>query len=368
MKMILAIKNNNLEEKIINKYYSKYEIYIASNKTMIKKLLCSNCILIIRDEVININEIERFIISIKEKYNKIQIIIIVKKLNQELKEFLFSKEVFNIIEGTSFSFNCLAEMIDKPKMVVYKDKKTNENSNVVIVTGGFSTGKSTISRLLAMYIARDSKVLLIDMNYTHPTIDLYVNSGRNYAIEELVNDIEQNDYIDINKYITNDERIINLKYILNKGNTCIPRDNIIIKIIEIAKKYFEYVIIDTSSFMITKVYNISQKNNYNLIHIIEPNIRGIKNYMEDIKYIDKTYIQSSIIILNKYINLLKINRFEKRYKFRNSIPLKLSFILIYTNKLSLFIFYASIRKIVKKIKAKDKKNFINFNNRRNKHE
>lgn len=362
MKMILAIKNNSLEEKIISKYYSKYEIYITPSINLIEKSLCNDCILIIRDEVIGCNKIEQFIQLIKEKYNNIQIIIIVKSLTQSLKEFLFSKEVFSIIEGTRISFNCLVEMIDNPKMIVYKEKKVDEMSNVIVVTGGFSTGKSILSILISMYIARRNSVVLIDMNYMHPVIDLYVNNSKNYAIEELVQDIEQKRVSCLTKYLTDDEKNSNLKYILNKGSTCQPNDNIITKIIEITKNNFDYVVIDTSSFMINKVYSMSQKNNYNIIHIIEPNIRGIKNYMEDIKYVDKALIYSSIIILNKYTSIFKIKEFEKKYKFKDSVRLKLSYKLLFTNKLNMLFFYSSIRKITSKLKI------INCNNRRNKNE
>lgn len=349
MKMILAIKNSVLEEKIINRYYSKYEIYIAKSVNLIEKSLCNNCLLIIRDEIVKYNQIEQFIKAIKEEYKNIRIILLVKSLTQDLKEFLFSKEVFSIIEGTSISFNCLTEMIDNPKMVVYKEKKINKTSNVIVVTGGFSTGKSTISRLIAMFIARQNKVALIDMNYVHPTIDLYVKSCKNYAIEELAQDIEQKKVIRINKYTTEDEKMVNLKYILNKGNICIPSDNTITKIIEETKNSFDYVVIDTSSFIINKIYNLSQKNNYNIIHIIEPDIRGIKNYMEDVRYISKKQINNSIIVINKCLSLFQIKRFEKKYKFKDCIYMKFSYMLFLRNKINMLLFYFSIRKIIKKI-------------------
>lgn len=364
MRMILAIKNNSLEEKIINRYYSEYEIYIAQSIELIKKSLCNNSILIIRDEIIKNNQIKSFIESVKENFCNIQIIILVKALSKTLKEFLFSKEVFSIIEGTSISFNCLSEMIDNPKMIVYKEKKIEEKKRVVIITGGFSTGKSTISKLIAMSISKRHTVALIDMNYMHPTVDLHVNTCKNYAIEELAQDIEEKNNIKINKYITDDDKLPNLKYILNKGNSCIPSDIVLTKIIEIAKSHFDYVVIDTSSFMINKVYNISQKNNYNIIHLIEPDVRGIKNYMEDIKYIDKTQIHDSIIVLNKYLSYFKIKKFEKKYKFKDAIHFKFSYTLLFTNKIKMFLFYFSIEKILYKLKFK-KENILNYRRNRN---
>ncbi len=352
MKMILAVNNKNLEEKLINKYYTTYEIYVAKNVGLISKLLCDNCIIIFRYELANSKTVEQIIINIREKYNNIQFIMIIKSLTKQLKEFFFSKEIFNIIEGTSFSFDSLVDMISYPKMIVYKENKLNESSNVVIITGGFSTGKSIVSVALSRYISVSKKVLLIDMDFIHPTIDLYANASKNYSIGEFIQNLKNNSSFNLNNYITKDNKVKNLNYILNRGEICIPSEDIMINMIEKVRSYFDYIIIDTSSFMIKKVYDVVQKKDYKIIHIIEPDNRGFKNYIEDIRYIDKDAIFKAIIILNKCISKLRVKKFEEKYKMKNSIYIKMSYMYMITGKLNFILFYNSIKKIANRLKIK----------------
>lgn len=353
MRIVLAIKNSIIEEKLISKYYLEYEICVAHSVNTIDKLLCDGCILILRDEIIN-GDFEHFVTRFKEKYNNIQIIVIVKYLTQNIKEFLFSKEVFNIIEGTSISFNCLVDMIKNPKMVIYKEIKEDDRSNVIFVTGSFSTGKTTVSLLISKSIAKYNRVLLIDMNYVHPTIDLYVKETRNYLIEELFKDIKEKKKININNYISEDLKLPNLKYILNKGGICIPSESEIVDVIENLKKQYDYILIDTSSFMLSKIYNISYKNNYNIIHIIEADDRGVKNYIEDVKYIDKEKIHSSNILLNKYVSIFNVIKFKKRFNLKHCMHLNMSYLLFFSKRISTAFFFFDIRKILKKLKIKNK--------------
>ena len=53
MKMIIAINNRSIEQKLTQRYYSKYEMYIAHSKDMVLKLAQSGqkAVIIIKEDI-----------------------------------------------------------------------------------------------------------------------------------------------------------------------------------------------------------------------------------------------------------------------------------------------------------------------------
>lgn len=326
MNMIIALNNSNIEQKIIREYKEENNVKIANSKEEIISLIDikDDILVIMREdlpgEISNIKCIEK----IKSNENN-RVIFIVKKLSKTLKEELFSKEVFNIIEGESFSFNELNENIKNPKMVIYKAKQTENKSNIVFVTGVKNSGKSTISNMLAMAVAkiRCKKILLIDLDFIYPALDTYIKVNNNYSMVDLLQDFMNNKLKEIENYESTNKRYKNLKYILNNKEIGIPNEQVLVDLISKLSTYYDYIIIDTSVLMINKIYNVANNLNANIIFVLEPSIKAIRNYIIDVKYISEDMLENTIIILNKsFKNKKVINKIKSMIKGKKVFEIK----------------------------------------------
>ncbi len=339
MRMILSINNKNIEEKIKGMYYSKYEIVIVDIQNYLLDYISEDEeeIIIIKKNTSNDIEFIDLITKIKNKNNKLRFIILVKELNQNLKELLLSKEIFNIIEGNEIQFSDLVDLIENPKMIIYKERKTNKNK-IICVTGSRCVGKTIISLVLGRLIAKTNKnVLVLDFDFLNPTLDTYLNVNKNYSLSDYINDIINNKLKNISNYETSDIKYKNLKYMINTRNIGIPNNEIIIKILDNLEKFYDYIVVDTSTLMINKIYNIAKNKNYNIVHVIEPGKKQLKNYKIDTIYIEKSMLSKAIFICNKcnFINNLKkcnkeynisINgciRYINLFRYKNEINLRM---------------------------------------------
>lgn len=319
MKMIIAINNKNIEQKLTQKYYSKYELFIAHSKDMVLKLALTTdkAVIIVREDIKGNINLEELVTSVTKLKRCIQIIVLVKELNNSLKEMLFAKEVFNIIEGKKFAFEELVELIEEPKMVVYKESKIeNRKSKIICVTGGRSVGKTITAITIGKLIARNKKfkVLVIDLDFVYPTLDTYLNTHINYSLVDYINDLINNKLKYISNYESSDIKYKNLKYILNAKSIGIPSNDIIEKILDSLTNIYDYVVVDTSSLMINKIYTIANLKKYNIIHVIEPGKKALKNYKMDIVYIEKELLLKSIFICNKCNIYKNIKKCSEEYK------------------------------------------------------
>ena len=299
MLMIIALDNEELKRKIVDKYNNNYEIIQINNKDA---LMClskeySNAKLIISTNLTGNISFESLIKYIKNINNNIQIIVLTKKLDKVLKEQLLAKEIFNIIEGENPCIEAIEECINNPKVIIYKNEKSLDSNKIIAVTGGKNTGKTIFSIYLAQTISRvykNKRVVLIDMDYLSPSIQLYISGQKNYSMQDYLKDISNSSMKNKENYETEDKRCKNLKYILNSTFSNIPQDEIIEKIINNLKSIYDYIIVDTSYYYMNKLY----KTDYKIIHIIEDNIKGIREYMQDIMYISKENKEKAVLILN----------------------------------------------------------------------
>lgn len=316
MRMILALNNKNIEEKLKNLYYSKHEIFVIETKNNILNYITENEeIIIIRKNNDDI-EFKELINNIKNKNSKIRIIVLLKELSQNLKEFLFSKEVFNIIEGNEFIFDDLIDLIENPKMIVYKEKQNLDSKNKVIcVTGSRGVGKTITALILGKIIASryNKKVLVLDLDLLNPTMDTYLNMNKNYSLPDYINDVINNKLKNISNYESSDLRHNNLKYILNSKSIGIPNNDKLLKLIDSLKPFYDYIIIDTSTLMLNKIYNLAKEKNFNIVHVIEPGKRQIKNFKMDTIYVEKEMLSKSIIICNKSNWINNFKKCSKEY-------------------------------------------------------
>lgn len=321
MKMIIAINNRSIEQKLTQRYYSKYEMYIAHSKDMVLKLAQSGqkAVIIIKEDIKGNIEFEELITKIKQLKNNVQIIVLVKELKNDLKEMLFAKEVFNIIEGKRFTFEELVELIEEPKMIVYKEAKfENKKSNVICITGGRCVGKTNTAITIGKLIAKNKrlKVLVLDLDFVYPTMDTYLNIYINYSLVDYINDLINNNVKLISNYESYDMNFQNLKYILNSKSIGMPNNDIIIKIIDSLSKIYDYIVVDTSSLMMNKIYTICNLKKYNVIHVIEPGKKALKNYKMDIVYLEKDVLLKSIFICNKRNIFKSLKKCKSEYKLK----------------------------------------------------
>ncbi len=323
MKMIIAINNRKLADRLILGYSSKYNIYLIDSKELILRMLEKNedYILIVRYDLKGDIDFLDFVTNIKKITKNIRIIVLVKELNQELKEQLFSKEIFNIIEGKNFLFEELMDNIDNPKMIVYKNKSIEyKKSNLIFVVGQNCSGKTTLAQILSKKIARDKskKVLVIDMDFISPCLDLYVTGIKNFSLVDYIKDIMELKIKKIESYETTDEKYKNLKYILNYKSIGIPNEKVIISMIDNVKDKYDYIIIDTSCMMINQMYKIANIFGGNIIFVIEPNIKGIRSFDILTNLIDRNILVETKLVINKYKGNKKMYEYIKR-----NIPLKI---------------------------------------------
>ena len=337
MKMIVAVNNKVIEEKVVKKYAEDYDIYLAKSTDIVYSLVCQNekIVLLIREDINGEIKFKDLIIKLKCLSKNIQIIVLVKKLDQNLKEFLFSKEVFNIIEGLKFSLDSLVDLIENPRIVVYKYLKNQEKNNKVIcITGSRGVGKTILSLVISNIIAKDrtKRVALIDLDFISPTLDTYLDVNKNYSLLDYIKDLNDNKLKDIKNYETSDSRHYNLKYILNSKSIPVPSTVIITKIIDSLQNYYDYVVVDTSKFIKNNIYSIAKENSYNLLHIIEATKKPMKEYALDTIYIDENLLSYASIVCNKVFLRKRLKSILNNMSFSVNGYVYFSFILSYKNK------------------------------------
>lgn len=352
MRMILGISNKNIENKIANNYYYKYEIHIVkySEQIIEKVQFEKEAVIIVKGEIKGKISFEEMICMLKKLNIKLHVIVIVKELSQKLKEFLFAKEIFSVIEGNKFELDNLIYLIENPQKIIYKNKSDTTKSNVIVVVGGHASGKTTATMLIAKSIAKykNKKVLVLDLDFIYPTIDLYLGA-KNYSLVDYIDDLKEGKIRNIENYETKDEKYNNLKYIVNAKSMCVPDSETIVRIIENLKQYYDYIVVDTSTIMLKKIYTISENQNYNIVRIIEPGKRAIKEYILDNNYIDKKSINNSIFLCNK-CKSLKRSKYEYGMNLKNYIRFSYVFDMNIKEK---YKFKYNINNMLKKIGCKN---------------
>lgn len=354
MKMILALNNRVIEEKLVKKYYSSYDIYLANSTDIIFSLLKEDkeSVVVVRENLKGKIDFKQLISMLKDYSKDIRVIALVKSLSQELKEFLLSKEVFNIIEGVKFNFEDLVDLIDNPRMVIYKQiKNDSKKCKVICVTGSKAVGKTITALTISNILAKDKnkKVVLIDLDFIYPTMDTYLDAPKNYSLNDYIKDLKSNSLKNINSYETIDLRYSNLKYILNAKCIPIPNNDTIVLLIENLKKYYDFVIVDSSTIMMNKIYTISQSKGYSILHIIEPGKKAFKEFLLDTMYIDKKLILSSYIVCNKVYFINKLKEMTKQFNINGYI--KFNLLLSYKSKYNYRYIRSNFKSILKELKV-----------------
>ncbi len=349
MNIVTALKNPKINEKLKKeknlKIIGNDIIYQEGILEIIEKYKEIDLI-IISELIPGDYSFKEIIEKIKQKNQKIEIIVILKQKNEKIKNYLISMGIFNIYYNNEITVeelikiineknnikkeNEINEEIKKLKEVVFKKNKKNKiikkylkkiknkyleikNKNVraslwhpknnkkilenkiISIVGTNGVGKSIFCSTLAKII-KNKKILLIDFDIFNQSI----NTCFGKKIKENKN--ENNIY----KLIIKENKKIDLlcatEILFDEKYKTIEKNNIKNILKELKEKY-DLIIIDTTSecfFDYTK--EILEKSNL-IIFLIEPNLNEMKKSRNllDI-YINKWKIkkQKINIVFNKY--------------------------------------------------------------------
>lgn len=287
IKILVALDNNEIKEKLNIKYGNKVYNYDFSYKEDVIEYLkrySDDYIILTRLDLPGNISYKEYILSLKKLSNKSKIVIILNKLNIDDRKFLYANEIFNIIEGNEIDIDVIYNQIETQDKVVYKTiyKKPNENNTrrSIAVLGTNGAGKSFVSYLIANIIAKYTKkdVALISMDSKNSCQEILGNINCiDYEISEYINEISKNEE-NVEKYVNQSNYYKNLWYIISKNNYNQKNNNNINikKFIENLENKYNYVVFDTSTCYLNT--DVSQLIDWvdEIIFVINPNYISLK--------------------------------------------------------------------------------------------
>ena len=287
IKILVALDNNEIKEKLNIKYGNKVYNYDFSYKEDVIEYLkrySDDYIILTRLDLPGNISYKEYILSLKKLSNKSKIVIILNKLNIDDKKFLYANEIFNIIEGNEIDIDVIYNQIETEDKVVYKTiyKKPNENNTrrSIAVLGTNGAGKSFVSYLIANSIAKYTKkdVALISMDSKNSCQEILGNINCiDYETSEYINEISKNEE-NIEKYVNQSNYYKNLWYIISKNNYNQKNNNNINikKFIENLENKYNYVVFDTSTCYLNT--DVSQLIDWvdEIFFVINPNYISLK--------------------------------------------------------------------------------------------
>lgn len=287
IKILVALDNNEIKEKLNIKYGNKVYNYDFSYKEDVIEYLkrySDDYIILTRLDLPGNISYKEYILSLKKLSNKSKIVIILNKLNIDDRKFLYANEIFNIIEGNEIDIDVIYNQIETEDKVVYKTiyKKPNENNTrrSIAVLGTNGAGKSFVSYLIANSIAKYTKkdIALISMDSKNSCQEILGNINCiDYETSEYINEISKNEE-NVEKYVNQSDYYKNLWYIISKNNYNQKNNNNINikKFIENLENKYNYVVFDTSTRYLNT--DVSQLIDWvdEIIFVINPNYISLK--------------------------------------------------------------------------------------------
>ena len=205
---------------------------------------------------------------------------------ENIKFFRFEEDILNEFDNNNNS-NTFTEF--------------KKNKRVISILGSYGVGKTIFSSILGKYLARNTKVLIINFDIFSNDLKFLFdvkNQIKSYKLEDLIFKVSKNLYI-----------FNGLKYIFNETNRIDSHK--VKEMLDNFKSNFEYIIIDTSSEIQLKfIKTIFPNSDYN-IFLIEPNILEVNKAKELLE----VYLLDFNLDLNKtgiLINKYNINSIEPK--------------------------------------------------------
>ena len=185
---------------------------------------------------------------------------------------------------------------------------TKEGKIITVMSCKGGVGKTiTTLNLAAMYSLMNYKVLVIDLDIYGGAVATYVNSDCDKTLYNLVDDLSNNRYQDINNYL--------FKYNDNISILAAPKDprqanKIETKYLSIilgtAVSHFDVVLIDTCTAL-NPLNLLTLDTSDSILHIFTNDPFDIKNTSSFISIVKDTNISNYFLLLNESID------FEKNY-------------------------------------------------------
>ena len=401
-KIITALGNPNLSEKI--KKYKNIEILtkdIQYQEGIFEVLEKEKNIdfLILSENLLGKNKIENLIKKIKEKNNKLKIILVMENKNENIENILYFNGVNKIFYNNEKIINIIKyienkneeknteiknelenlkqlliknniyledekEIKENNKEKVINKKIKKENTKVISIAGTGGIGKSIITLNLASILKENNqKILIIDFDILNKS--LHTILGVNEYSKKIRNKLQKNNLI--NNKIDIKELIIKI----NKKVDLISGINLIFDskykissekikfIIEELKEYYDLIIIDTSSecfFDYTK--NILKESNI-ILFLLEANLVEIKKAKNLLKIYNKNWKineEKIKLIINKYneesVDEKIIKNIFSEYKILGKIKFNKKYNNLINKNFEENIYTKNIKKDYKKITEK----------------
>ena len=401
-KIITALGNPNLSEKI--KKYKNIEILtkdIQYQEGIFEVLEKEKNIdfLILSENLLGKNKIENLIKKIKEKNNKLKIILVMENKNENIENILYfngvnkifynNEKIINIIkyiENKNEEKNTeiknelenLKKLLIKNNIYLEDEKEIKENNKekvinkkikkenikVISIAGTGGIGKSIITLNLANILKENNqKILIIDFDILNKS--LHTILGVNEYSKKIKNKLQKNNLI--NNKINIKELIIKI----NKKVDLISGINLIFDskykissekikfIIEELKEYYDLIIIDTSSecfFDYTK--NILKESDI-ILFLLEANLVEIKKAKNLLKIYNKNWKineEKIKLIINKYneesVDEKIIKNIFSEYKILGKIKFNKKYNNLINKNFEENIYTKNIKKDYKKITEK----------------
>ena len=384
-KIILAIDNRKIEDKIFNNIDNKnIELNILQYREAILEMLGKEKevdSIFINESLPGIISIEELIKKIKIINNKVNLFLFLEKEDINKKNKLNKlgitniylikkiniKNIINLLNGNLiknkkiknkinyFNNNKIKYFFNKLKInknnnykKIIKNKENNNKRNKIItVEGKRKSGKSTLINLLLIYLLqKNKKILLINLNKKIENNYFYL--FKKYFYRKKKNYFKINNNFDKNNIFYNYEiKIKNNLIFLNNFQEIIKENNYY-DILEYFYNYyiknFDYVLVDVGDTASSKIRNnLVKKSDKELIVINDKRlgVQDIADLSEKIERNKKDKEKSLHIVLNKYY----FNSISKAI-FKNLLKNKITFLIFFYNR--------ELKKIPTKIKYNKK--------------
>lgn len=247
--------------------------------------------------------------KIIKKYEKIKIIITIKKENKN-KINLNNKKIIKIFYEGKINLNKIKnynQEKNKNSKKINKDlEKENKESKIITFLGERKSGKTVIIKQVAGYLSsKNYKILLVELNEESPSFSVIFKKEKSIKKYRKNKKILKINYRNIHKkykkkYI--DKKVLeNMITKINKNIDLISYNKLInFNLLKKIKNKYNYLLIEIYSrnnkIKNKKIINNSYKN----ILIINPNLIEIKNNKKIIEKNNLNKINNFKIIINNY--------------------------------------------------------------------
>ncbi len=350
MKIIIALNNEYIKKNLEKEYKDIYKYDISTKEDVIELLskeeFQNDKVMLITKESLEGNLDNKLYakqIRLANKY--VKVIYIVEKLEKKYKEFLFSNEIFSILESNNLKLDILKECINEDKFVIYNNENNMLNvseeameygytiknqivsKKMIAVYGTSGAGKSYVASILSKNISNDLKLslVLLDMDIQNPAIDIFNNLPiNNNGLNQIVEDMDKKEQINklLDKYMIKDKNNKKLWYMTSNTTLFDCQNKLNNKyyqqIYSSIKNKFDYTIIDLPSSPFFDVVSYTLKNVDLIYFVVNPNYVSIRQAIKYLDLLEKLWdipVDKIKIIVNKVQNnSLDISQIKSLFK------------------------------------------------------